>query len=225
MQYRKAGATFCTREWHLQSLQYLAWRARNKRAKKTGFNFTHKQQIMQKVFTTTYHYAKRLGDDADMMTPQKAKELFILRDDGQLVWRVSTSYRSIAGNIAGTINNNGYRCISVKCKIYLAHRIVWLMIHGEFPTIQIDHINGNKLDNRISNLREATHKQNQQNKIKPQSDNKIGFLGVHFNKSGKFRAQICVNKKNKHLGMFDTAKEAHEAYLKAKRQHHEFCTI
>ena len=64
MQYRKAGATFCTREWHLQSLQYLAWRARKQRAKKTGFNFTHKQQIMQKVFTTTYHYAKRLGNDA-----------------------------------------------------------------------------------------------------------------------------------------------------------------
>lgn len=63
MQYRKAGATFCTREWHLQSLQYLAWRARKQRAKKTGFNFTHKQQAMQKVFTTTYHYAKRLGND------------------------------------------------------------------------------------------------------------------------------------------------------------------
>lgn len=47
----------------MQSLQYLAWRARKQRAKKTGFNFTHKQQAMQKVFTTTYHYAKRLGND------------------------------------------------------------------------------------------------------------------------------------------------------------------
>ena len=74
MQYRKAGATFCTREWHLQSLQYLAWRARKQRAKKTGFNFTHKQQIMQKVFTTTHHYAKRLGDD--FMTNQEKQMYF-----------------------------------------------------------------------------------------------------------------------------------------------------
>lgn len=71
MQRRKAGATFCTRKWCLQSLQHLSWRARNKRAKKTGFNFTHKQQIMQKVFTTTHNHAKRLGDDADMMTQQE----------------------------------------------------------------------------------------------------------------------------------------------------------
>ena len=69
MQYRKAGATFCTREWCLQSLQHLAWRARNKREKKTGFNFTNKQQIMQKVFTTTHYYAERLGDD--FMTNQE----------------------------------------------------------------------------------------------------------------------------------------------------------
>ena len=160
-----------------------------------------------------------------MITQQKTKDLFALRDDGQLVWKISNSNRVKVGDIAGTIHHDGYRRIMINGKMYAAHRIIWLMVHGKLPVDCLDHINGNGLDNRIINLREANSKQNQQNQIKPHLNNKIGFFGVSLHKSGKFVAQIAINRKKKYLGLFNTPEQAHEVYLKAKRELHEFCTI
>ena len=161
----------------------------------------------------------------ETITQELLHELFTLREDGELVRKVSTARRVKIGDIAGTIHHaTGYRRIRVNGKQYRAHRLIWFMVHGKFPVNMLDHINGNKLDNRISNLREATHQENMQNKTKARLDNKSGFLGVSLNK-GRFRANIKLNGKLKYLGLFDTPKEAHEAYLKAKREHHEFCTI
>ena len=166
-----------------------------------------------------------MGNDIDMITYEKAHELFKINENWELVWKVSTGRRVKVGDIAGTVNNKGYRSIRIDGKDYLAHRLIWLMVHGKSPADMLDHINGIKLDNRVSNLREATSQQNQQNQTKPQVNSKTGFLGVSLHKRGRFYARISINGKQKNLGLFNTPEQAHDAYLTAKRQHHEFCTI
>jgi len=88
------------------------------------------------------------------------------------------------------------------------------------PKIQIDHIDNNPLNNQRSNLRECTNQQNSFNKSK-NKNNKSGFKGVYFDKyANKYKAQIQINNKVKHLGRFDTAEEAHEAYKKSALEYH-----
>jgi len=94
---------------------------------------------------------------------------------------------------------------------------------GEWPS-EIDHINGDKSDNSYRNLREVSRGENMQNKRKAHRNNKTGFLGV-AREAGKYRARIRVCGKNRSLGMYDTPQQAHQAYLAAKRELHEGCTI
>lgn len=128
------------------------------------------------------------------------------------------------GAIFGTKTYDGYLCGKVLGKQYRLHRLAWLYVHGEWPKNQIDHINGIRTDNRLCNLRDVTPSINKQNTRKADRDNKTGFLGVQFSQ-GKYQAQIRVNKKPLFLGTYDSPEEAHAAYLKAKRQYHEGCTI
>ena len=107
---------------------------------------------------------------------------------------------------------------------YQAHRLAWSLHYQEMPSQDIDHINGIKTDNRICNLRLVTVRQNQYNQRKPRIDNKSGYLGVTVYKD-KWMASIKINSKTKHLGYFSTPQEANEAYINAKRKHHETCTI
>ena len=144
-------------------------------------------------------------------------------DTGFLIWKVAKGNRK-AGAKAGVINGKGYLTIQFNKTNYLAHRLVWVMHYGSEPIGQIDHINGEKTDNRICNLREVTNRQNQYNQRKPRSDNKSGYLGV--SKYGnRWMACIKVDGKTKHIGFFDTPELASEAYKSAKRIHHETCTI
>jgi hypothetical protein len=162
-----------------------------------------------------------------MITQERLHELFLIRVDGELIRKVSTSSKSKAGDFAGCVDRTvGYKRVMVDGKSYKVHRLIWMMTHGKFPVDMIDHINGNKLDNRISNLREANQQQNQQNSIKARSNNKLGLIGVSRHKQCKrFRADIMISGKTKYLGLFETPEEAHQAYLTAKRKFHEFCTI
>lgn len=146
---------------------------------------------------------------------------------GVLTWKVNKSDKAKIGVIAGHIHPFGYRWIRINNKRFTAHRVAWIYVYGEIQDhIQIDHINGNRADNRLVNLRLATRSENACNIQKARSHNKLGILGVHFRKDNKkFRAVIKVNGKIKNLGQFDTAEEAGEAYLKAKRELHPFCTI
>lgn len=97
-------------------------------------------------------------------------------------------------------------------KIYQAHRLAWLYVYGKFPDNFIDHINGITDDNRLCNLREATYYQNSIN-TKIRKTNTIGYRGVSYiKKLNKYRARICVNKKQIHIGLYSTALEALEAY-------------
>lgn len=134
--------------------------------------------------------------------------------------------RYYAGKKAGYVDKNGYVTIRIKKKLYRAHRLAWLYVHGKWPENVIDHINGNPTDNRICNLRDVTQEVNLQNMRRPTAKNKVGVLGVTFHPSlGKYAAYIKAGGKSKALGYFATANDAGEAYLRAKRKIHEGCTI
>ena len=125
-----------------------------------------------------------------------------------------------------TLGAGGYLLISIHGTKYRGHRLAWLYVHGEFPANNLDHIDGCRTNNAISNLRLATPSQNKQNRREPGRNNTSGFLGVHWaSHISAWRAQIKVNKKSIMLGAFSTPEDAHSAYLKAKRERHPFCTI
>lgn len=118
----------------------------------------------------------------------------------------------------GTDNGFGYQRITVLGKSYYAHRLAWFYVHGTWPD-QIDHINGVRDDNRISNLRDVTVQQNNQNRNAAQKNSGSKMLGVSWHKKAKkWQAHICIYKERKYLGLFDDVNEAHVAYLKEKEK-------
>ena len=126
-----------------------------------------------------------------------------------------------AGKPIGTVRRDGYLECSVDRRLYLLHRLAWCYVYGDWPTGELDHINGIKSDNRISNLRMVSRKQNMQNQQRPQRGNP--YLGVSWHKkAAKWAAQIVVDRKHKHLGLFETPEDAREAYLQAKAGLHPF---
>jgi hypothetical protein len=154
-----------------------------------------------------------------MLTAERAH--FLLEYDqetGVLTWRESRG-RVKKGDVAGSTGPKGYVVVHVDGKGYHAHRLVWLIVHGRFPPEHLDHVDGNKVNNRLVNLREASNAENQQNLKRARSHNKVGTLGVSIHK-GHWRAQIVVNGKAKHLGHFQSKEAAAAAYLIAKRRLH-----
>jgi hypothetical protein len=136
-------------------------------------------------------------------------------------------YRIFSGKELGPENKSVYLTIRLNDgKTYYAHRLAWLYVYGEFPAGNLDHINGNKRDNRIVNLRQCNQSQNMVNTGR-QSNNKTGYRGVRLRSDGKkYDAQIGLNGKRYHLGSFDTPEEAAEAYRAAAlRMHHGFTRI
>lgn len=131
------------------------------------------------------------------------------------------SDKVVVGNVAG-FNDNGYVRISIYGNQIMAHRLAWFYVHGKWPTEELDHISMDRSDNRMVNLREATKAENMRNRG-AQANNKVGLKGVceHKQQPGKFTAQITINRKKKHLGIFSTPEEAHQAYIQAVSQHHK----
>lgn len=149
-------------------------------------------------------------------------------ETGVFTWKVRTSNRVNVGSAAGAMLKTGYLSICIDSKFYRAHRLAWLYVRGEWPKADIDHLNGKRTDNRFCNLRDASRSKNQQNLRKARGENThSGLLGVHRTDKvhKQWRASIKVDGKDKHLGNFSTKEAAHDAYLLAKRMHHEGCTI
>lgn len=119
----------------------------------------------------------------------------------------------LAGGIA-----SGYVMIKIDGHKYKAHRLAWLYMHGQWPSGDLDHINGCPLDNRLENLRIATNPQNQANRLRDRD--KDTPKGVRRLPSGKFQARITVSKKQILLGTFDSSDEAQAAYFHAANQHY-----
>lgn len=138
-----------------------------------------------------------------MITKDNVKELFDYdQNTGNLI-------RRSTGRKADSPQSKGYLKVNYKGAIYASHRIVWLWNYGAWPEDDIDHINHVRTDNRIANLRDVPHIENMKS---VKRDNKTGFEGVKFS-GNKFTSHIKTNGKKLHLGTFDTAKEAHEAYV------------
>ena len=146
-------------------------------------------------------------------------------ESGAFVWLV-TRGKARKDAAAGFTRRDRYIEIGIDGALYFAHRLAWFYVHGRWPIQQIDHINGIRGDNRIANLREASNAQNLQNLRKASSNSKSGFLGVSLRKSrGKWRAEIVIEGRKKHLGYFDSSEEAYAAYLAAKVKFHPYQTI
>jgi hypothetical protein len=161
-------------------------------------------------------------------------------ETGQLRWRVRPREHFLfnhawnkanaqhAGKPAGSLTNHGYVLVHIsiqgKPQRMLAHRIVWALAHGRWPPQQIDHHDGNRSNNSLANLRDATHSENQHNRH-ISKHNISGFLGVapgsKYNKH-KWRAQIKVHGEKYHLGWFNDRQSAFNAYLAAKARLHPF---
>ena len=163
------------------------------------------------------------------LTAERLRELLDYSPEtGELRWTAARRY-GMAGVVAGYTARNRYIYVTVDSYHYLAHRLVWLHIYGEWPVDQIDHLNGDRCDNRAANLRDVSQQVNQQNRRKSQRGSlSPGFLGVHFDRRRQtFIANIkdTTTMKSKYLGAYATAAEAHQAYLEAKRRLHKGCTL
>ena len=135
-------------------------------------------------------------------------------DGKHLYWKV-ISGRRLSGPV-GAVNSRGYASVKLTTngvsKSYLVHRVCWFLHYGSWPTKFLDHINGNRLDNRISNLREVTGSQNSMNKKGNSCSNSV-FRGVSYhNREGHYRAVIGTSGKSNYLGGFVCEREAALVY-------------
>ena len=137
------------------------------------------------------------------------REIFSYNEyTGNLVRIVKTGDNVRVGDVAGSISNHGYYCTRVQGKSYLNHRLIWLYIYGYMPEQQIDHIDRDRLNNSLSNLREVSQSCNMRNSG-ISSLNTSGVKGVGWDKEKrKWSAIIVVNKKTKHIGYFSDKVEA-----------------
>ena len=157
-----------------------------------------------------------------MLTFERASELLRYEPEtGKVYWKAKPSphaHRTRIGGEAGYLLRdqwNTYRQIGIDGRIYLAHRLAWLLHFGVWPTNQIDHMDGDGLNNRPKNMRDVAHQENLKNQ-RMQRNNISGVTGVSWHKrDGKWRATININGKRKSLGYFDDINEAAKAYRDA----------
>lgn len=167
--------------------------------------------------------------NADLTAARLRELLHYDPETGIFTRRLRTAQRHQIGDRAdfriNSGNQKGYYRVSLDSRRYMAHRAAWLYVHGEWPAGDIDHRDADRANNRIANLRDVTNQVNRENMRKPRINNRCGFLGVTTHAPGVYRASVHKGGKRIHIGLYDTPEEAHEAYLVAKRKHHEGCTI
>ena len=151
-------------------------------------------------------------------------------ETGFFRWRANAGRhgRIPAGTIAGTIDNTtGYIRIQIDGRRYYAHRLALFFVYGKWPTYYTDHIDGNRVNNSITNLREATPSQNRHNSNKSSNKKASRFKGVCWHRNlNKWGAQIQDSGDHFHLGLFKSEVEAAMAYnLEAARRFGSFCKL
>ena len=153
------------------------------------------------------------------LTVDLLNELFEYgKETGKLYWKVARQ-RGNVGDEVGCDNGRGYLVTRINNKNYRLHRVIFLMHKGYLPKT-LDHVNGDRADNRIENLRAVTRSQNQHNR-KLNKNNTSGYKGVSFNARLKlWKASICLEGKRIHLGCYKTPEEADEVVRKAREELH-----
>ncbi|EHT0126459.1 HNH endonuclease [Salmonella enterica] len=138
--------------------------------------------------------------------------------EGILIKKVKLSKRCKIGDQVGWLNSSGYLQFSMRKKVYLVHRVIWEIHNGKIPDgMEVDHIDHNKLNNNIENLRLVSKKENHKN-MPLQKNNKSGFCGVCFiERCNKYRSSIKVDGKTKYLGYFIDINDAIKARIDANK--------
>lgn len=163
-----------------------------------------------------------------MLTQEILKQFVHYDPESGFMTRTNAYHKSKIGKVASSRNKKGHIQMQVGgFGNYLVHRLAWLYVYGAWPKNQIDHIDGDKSNNRIANLRDVTNSENSQNRYGPTSWNKSSrLLGVTFHKkTGKWMAAIRKGNLRKHIGLFQNAEDAHAAYLKEKAILHPYGEI
>lgn len=153
-----------------------------------------------------------------IITQERLKQLIDYDcENGEFHWKVSRGC-SHAGKKLHSVDSSGYLQSKIDGRYYLLHRLAWLYVHGYYPSKCIDHINRNRLDNRICNLRVATNAENCRNSGK-RKDNTSGITGVSYT-NGKWRVRVMVNKTTLYLGNYKDIELAELIAIEAKNKFH-----
>jgi hypothetical protein len=158
------------------------------------------------------------------MNKELLDELFTYNlDTGIVNWKSSRSNRIKVGDIVGYKTPYGYLQVRLEGKLWMLHRLIWMIQTGKMPCGEIDHKDGQRDNNSWDNLRDVSKYTNMQNRKRADKDSLTGVLGVCFDKqSGKFRAQLIMNKVKILNKLFNTAEEASNAYKEAKENYYHF---
>lgn len=163
--------------------------------------------------------------DRPILTAERLRELLSYDPETGIFTRRVRRSSQAAGTQAGWLGG-GYWHIKLDKRCYLSHRLAWLHVYSMWPTGEIDHIDADKTNNCIANLRDVSHSVNQQNIKRPQAGNISGHLGVTWHPANKrWQAAIRANGHLKYLGSFDSPEAAYVVYVEAKRRLHPGCTI
>jgi hypothetical protein len=153
------------------------------------------------------------------MNQDQVKHLFEYRD-GELYWKTPTNQKIVKGSKAGCIGVRGYKKIQINGKKYMTHRLVFLYHHGYLPK-EIDHIDNNKSNNNITNLRQASRSENMKN-MGLHSKNKSGFKGVSWHKaSNRWIVQLMVGNKKNYFGIYKDLELAALVAQEARNKYHK----
>ena len=153
-----------------------------------------------------------------MLSKEYLQSLFDYRD-GELYWKITKSQKTKAGNKFGCPDKYGYQVGSIDYKVYKAHRLIFTLFHGYLPK-EVDHVNGDKTDNRIENLRAVTNSQNQYNKC-VQKNNTSGCKNVSWDQSiSKWVVRVSFDKTQRYIGSFTDLKFADLVAQEARYKYH-----
>lgn len=168
--------------------------------------------------------------EAMLSREQLLNTLRYIPETGDFIRLMKTSSRAVTGLLNPRPNHKGYLPLRLNGKIYLLHRLAWFYSYGVWPTGQLDHIDGNPANNKLSNLRDVSSQENSWNRRRPSHHNSTGYLGVARVKykgtsPDRFKAAVVINGVRTRIGTYLTPEEAHENYVKVKRQLHSTCTL
>lgn len=156
-----------------------------------------------------------------MVTVDRLRELTHYDPEtGAFTWRKSKGAAMAGSPVGGKHRVKGYGEACIDGMYFQTHRLVWFYANGRWPIGQIDHINGQRDDNRLHNLRDVSQSENQQNRTHSNRGKKYSdLIGAYWSTNGWF-STILIAGKQVYLGRFETDQQAHEAYIRAKRTHH-----